>query len=151
MYDLMVEVFGVTVVSKKRIRVVSAAIMREGRYLITQRQEKAVLPLLWEFPGGKVEAGEQDEAALTRELKERLGVDAKVCEHLSSTEREYDKYVVELHLYRCELGQGEPRVGNVRDLRWVTSAEFNNFQFTPADEESMDALLFGAQKQAAQR
>ncbi len=128
--------------AKKQIRVVSAAIVREGRYLITQRQEKAVLPLLWEFPGGKVESGESDEAALSRELRERLGVDAEVAEHISSTEREYDKYVVELHLYRCDIGQSEPRVGNVRDLRWVGCGEFGNFEFTPADQKSMDALLF---------
>jgi 8-oxo-dGTP diphosphatase len=129
-------------VSKKRIRVVSAAIKRDGRYLITQRQQKAVLPLLWEFPGGKVEEGESDEVALQRELRERLGVEATVAEHLSSTEREYDKYVVELHLYRCEIGDAEPFVGNIRDLRWVNCSEFSNFEFTPADQESMDALLF---------
>jgi len=128
--------------SKKRIRVVSAAIMRDGRYLVTQRQEKAVLPLLWEFPGGKVEAGESDEAALERELRERLGVEVRVGEHLSSTEREYDKYVVELHLYRGDIGAAEPRIGNVRDLRWVESGDFGKLEFTPADQKSMDALLF---------
>lgn len=128
--------------AKKRIRVVSAAIARDHRYVITQRQEKAVLPLLWEFPGGKVEAGESDEVALERELRERLGVEATVAEHLSSTEREYDKYVVELHLYRCEIGEAEPRIGNIRDLRWVSSSEFGQYQFTPADQKSMDALLF---------
>ncbi len=128
--------------AKKRIRVVSAAIMRDGRYLITQRQEKAVLPLLWEFPGGKVEPGESDEFALARELRERIGIDARVAEHISSTEREYDKYVVELHLYACDIGSAEPVVGNVRDLRWVSSSEFGSYEFTPADQKSMDALLF---------
>jgi 8-oxo-dGTP diphosphatase len=121
---------------------VSAAIVRDGRYLITQRQEKAVLPLLWEFPGGKVEPGETDEVALRRELRERIGVDASVAEHLSSTEREYDKYLVELHLYRCDIGTAEPRVGNVRALQWVSSDEFGQFEFTPADQRSMDSLLF---------
>jgi 8-oxo-dGTP diphosphatase len=129
-------------VAKKRIQVVSAAIMQDGRYLITQRQEKAVLPLLWEFPGGMVEQGESDEQALARELRERLGIEATVAEHISSTEREYDKYIVELHLYRCDIGDAQPRVGNVRDLRWVTSSEFSSYAFTPADQKSMDALLF---------
>ena len=130
--------------SKKHIRVVSAAIVRQGSYLVTQRQEKAVLPLLWEFPGGKVEPGESDEGALRRELRERIGVDVKVGEHLSQTEREYEKYIVELHLYACDLVGGEPHRGNVRDFRWVSSAEFNDLEFTPADQASMDALLFGA-------
>lgn len=133
-------------VSKKSIRVVSAAIERNGRYLITQRQAKAVLPLLWEFPGGKVEAGESDEAALRRELRERIGIDVTVQEHLSSTAREYDKYIVELHLYRCDVGAAEPQISTVRDLRWVSSSEFADYQFTPADQESMDALLFGENK-----
>lgn len=129
--------------TKRRIRVVSAAISRDGRYLITQRNERAVLPLLWEFPGGKVEGNETDEAALARELKWRLGVDAEVGDLLSTTEKEYAGYVVELHLYHCDLGAQEPSAVNVRDMRWVTSAQFDEFEFTPADEKSMDALLFG--------
>lgn len=129
--------------TKSRIRVVSAAICRHGRYLITQRNERAVLPLLWEFPGGRVEENETDELALARELKWRLGVEATVGELLSTTEKEYAAYVVELHLYRCDLGATEPAAVNVRDMRWVTSAEFDQVEFTPADEKSMDALLFG--------
>ncbi len=66
--------------SKERIKVVSAAIVSQGKYLITQRAAKAVLPHLWEFPGGKIEAGETKEAALKRELKERLCVDVEVHE-----------------------------------------------------------------------
>ena len=63
---------------KRTIHVVSAAIERDGSYLITQRLEKAVFPLLWEFPGGKIEAGENKEQALARELEYRLGVEANV-------------------------------------------------------------------------
>jgi mutator protein MutT len=61
--------------SVRTIRVVAAVIEREVRYLITQRRPTAVLPLLWEFPGGRVEAGETDAAALKREVKHRLGVE----------------------------------------------------------------------------
>lgn len=133
---------------KAHVRVVSAAIRRDGHYLITQRMEKAVLPLLWEFPGGKVEPGEDDASALRRELRERLGVDdVEVHEQLSTTEREYEDYIVELHLYRCELGTQEPQPVGVRALRWVASNDFEQFDFTPADQRSMDALLFGASTQ----
>ena len=57
---------------KQVVRVVAGVVERDGRYLITQRRETAVLPLQWEFPGGKVEQGEKDEEALQRELRERL-------------------------------------------------------------------------------
>jgi 8-oxo-dGTP diphosphatase len=127
---------------KERIKVVSAAIVRDGRYLITQRNEHAVLPLLWEFPGGRVEPDESDRDALKRELSYRLGVDADVADEISQVEREYEHYVVELHLYECHIGDAVPLAKTVRDLCWVTSAEFDQFDFTPADEQSMHALLF---------
>lgn len=128
---------------KRRICVVSAAISKNGEYLITQRSEKAVLPLKWEFPGGKVEEGEREEAALQRELRERLGITPDVGALLSTTVHEYDDYVVELKLYVCQIGPIPPRVGNVREMRWVASKDFGNYEFTPADQESMDRLLFG--------
>ena len=128
--------------SKSRIQVVSAAIMDEGKYLITQRAAKAVLPHLWEFPGGKIEGDESKEAALKRELKERLCVDVDVHEVISHTEKEYDKYVVELSLFTCSLVKGqEPQVGNIQQFTWVRIDEFDKFEFTPADQQSMDALL----------
>ncbi|HET6345324.1 MAG TPA: (deoxy)nucleoside triphosphate pyrophosphohydrolase [Myxococcota bacterium] len=131
---------------KRTIRVVSAAIVQDKRYLITQRTAKAVLPMLWEFPGGRVEDGESDEAALMRELHHRLGIEAEICELLSTTEREYDDYVVHLQLYRCELGPIPAKPLMVRDLRWVTSDEFELYAFAPADQTAMDALLFGGRR-----
>ena len=68
--------------AKEVIRVVAAVIERGGRYLITQRNAGAVLPLLWEFPGGRVEEGESDEDALTREVKMRIGADVTVGEKI---------------------------------------------------------------------
>lgn len=131
---------------KRTIRVVSAAIVQGKHYLITQRNANAVLPLLWEFPGGRVEDGESDESALLRELQYRLGIEAEIADLISSTEREYDAYVVHLQLYRCELGPLPPKPLMVRDLRWVTSEEFEMYSFTPADQAAMDALLFGARR-----
>ncbi|GMU62865.1 MAG: hypothetical protein AMXMBFR34_46280 [Myxococcaceae bacterium] len=70
-----------------------------GRYLITQRQKAASLPLLWEFPGGRVNEGEGDEQALTRELKERLGLDVIVDEAAGSTRHEYPSYDVDFCVF----------------------------------------------------
>lgn len=125
------------------IRVVAAVIERNGCYLITQRRPTAVLPLLWEFPGGKVESdlGETDGAALRREVHYRLGVDIEPGALISFVSHPYDRYIVDLHLYECRLTNGEPTAKNVHDFRWVSSAEFESYSFTPADEASMSELL----------
>lgn len=123
------------------IRVVAAVLERDGHYLITQRRATAVLPLLWEFPGGRVEAGETDANALKRELAHRLGVTIEPGQLISFVTHPYEKYAVDLYLYECTLVGGEPRLVNVADFRWVKSAEFERYPFTPADELSMSKLL----------
>jgi 8-oxo-dGTP diphosphatase len=126
---------------RRTIRVVAAVIEREGRYLITQRRPTAVLPLMWEFPGGRVEEGESDASALCREVKHRLGVDIQPGKLFSFVSHPYERYVVDLYLYECRLIGGEPTERNVNAFRWVTSAEFDQYPFTPADELSMNKLL----------
>jgi 8-oxo-dGTP diphosphatase len=123
------------------IRVVAAVIANEGRYLITQRRPAAVLPLKWEFPGGRVEAGESDAEALKREVFHRLSVQIEVAELISFVSHPYEHYVVDLHLYECRVVSGELRAVNVQDFRWVKSDEFDQYPFTPADEASMNKLL----------
>jgi 8-oxo-dGTP diphosphatase len=123
------------------IRVVAAVIERDGRYLITQRRSSAVLPLMWEFPGGRVEAGETDSDALRREVLHRLGVEIEPGQLISYVNHRYERYAVDLYLYECSILSGEPAAANVNDFQWVTSAEFDGFAFTPADELSMSKLL----------
>ena len=123
------------------IRVVDAVIAEGGRYLITQRRPTAVLPLLWEFPGGRVEPGESDADALKREVRHRLSVDIEVGQLISFVSHPYEHYVVDLHLYDCRVISGQLRAVNVHDFRWVTSDEFDRLPFTPADEASMNKLL----------
>jgi 8-oxo-dGTP diphosphatase len=126
--------------SERIVRVVAAVIESEGRYLITQRRTTAVLPNLWEFPGGKVETGERDEDALRREIRERLDADVRVLQMISFVRHPYERYTVDLHLYQAEL-LSDVRVCAVQDFRWIRSDEFDDFEFTPADEASMTKLL----------
>ena len=123
------------------IRVVAAVIEQDGTYLITQRRKQAALPLLWEFPGGKVETGEDDAAALAREIMHRLGVSIGVGELISFVTHPYDYYTVELYLYACHITSGEPEARAVHDFHWATSEQFEDYNFTPADESSMSKLL----------
>jgi 8-oxo-dGTP diphosphatase len=125
----------------RTIRVVAAVLERDGKYLITQRRAAAVLPLLWEFPGGRVEAGETDQQALKRELLHRLGVEIDVGKLISFVSHPYEHYVVDLFLYECSLVTEtlEPRA--VNSFKWVASGDFDQYPFTPADEASMNKLL----------
>ena len=123
------------------IRVVAAVIERDGRYLVTQRRPTAVLPLLWEFPGGRVEPGESDLSALQREVMHRVGVEVRPGEQISGDRHDYEHYTVELHLYACRIAHGDPQAVNVHQFRWVASADFEKLPFTPADEASMSKLL----------
>jgi 8-oxo-dGTP diphosphatase len=126
---------------KKNIRVVAAVIEKEGKYLITQRRKTAVLPNLWEFPGGRVEEGEDDTTALKREIMERLDVEIGVGSLISYVRHPYEAYTVELFLYECKIQTDALKCKAVQDFKWVTSREFENFDFTPADETSMSQLL----------
>jgi 8-oxo-dGTP diphosphatase len=124
------------------IRVVAAVIEQQGRFLITQRRSTAVLAGLWEFPSGKVETGETDEAALRRELQERVGVDVSVAGSTAHRTHRYDGYVVDLVLYRASIAPSqEPRPIRVADVRWVAPQELENYAFPPADQATTDLLL----------
>jgi 8-oxo-dGTP diphosphatase len=125
----------------RTIRVVAAVLEAEGRYLITQRRASAVLPLMWEFPGGRVETGETDAHALKREVNHRLGAEIEVGKLISFVSHPYEHYVVDLFLYECSLVSKTLQASNVHAYRWVTSAEFDQYPFTPADEASMNKLL----------
>ena len=127
--------------ARRTIRVVAAVLEKEGRYLITQRRESAVLPLMWEFPGGRVEEGESDALALKREVHHRLGATIEVGKLISFVSHPYDGYVVDLYLYECSLTAGRLEPANVNRFEWVASADFDAYAFTPADEASMNKLL----------
>lgn len=126
---------------KKNIRVVAAVIEKEGKYLITQRRKTAVLPNLWEFPGGKVEEEEDDSTALKREFIERLDAEISVGPLISYVRHPYENYTVELFLYECKIQNDNLQCKAVQDYRWVASREFEKYDFTPADETSMSQLL----------
>ncbi len=126
---------------ERTIRVVAAVIERDGLYLITQRRATAVLPLLWEFPGGKVEPSETDSDALKREVMHRLGAEIACGKLISFVSHPYEHYAVDLFLYECHLVKEtlEPRAVNA--FTWVASGDFERYPFTPADEASMNKLL----------
>lgn len=129
-----------TTPSRPRIRVVSAEVAEDGRFLITQRLPSATLPRLWEFPGGRVRTGESDATALARALRDRLGVAAEIGDRVLEVSHRYDTYDLTLAVYRAELG-GSPRTLRVYALAWALPSELARYDFPGADQRSIDLLL----------
>jgi 8-oxo-dGTP diphosphatase len=115
---------------------VSAAIVIEaGRVLLTQRKAGTHLAGAWEFPGGKVLAGEDPRHALVRELREELGIDTVAGDVMEVTFHRYPERAMLLLFYRAERSAGspEPRALDVAAFRWARADELDEASFPPAD------------------
>ena len=122
------------------IQVAAALIVREGRYLITQRRADVHMGGLWEFPGGKRESGESLEDCLRRELREELGIEISHPVLFRVIRHDYPEKSVELHFFRCAIASGLPRPLGCEDLRWVAPEELDQFPLPPADQPLVEAL-----------
>ncbi|MEK6603360.1 MAG: 8-oxo-dGTP diphosphatase MutT [Nitrospirota bacterium] len=122
------------------IQVAAALIIREGRYLITQRRADVHLGGLWEFPGGKRESGESLEDCLRRELREELGIEISHPVLFRVIRHDYPEKSVELHFFKCAIASGLPRPLGCEDLRWVAPEELDQFPLPPADQPLVEAL-----------
>lgn len=115
---------------------VVAGLIREGdRILICQRPAGKARGLLWEFPGGKVEAGESKEAALIRECREELGVTLEVGKVYAELTYEYPDVTVRLTLFEARIAEGVPRRIEHADVKWIKPEEITEYPFCPADKE----------------
>jgi 8-oxo-dGTP diphosphatase len=119
--------------SSELVAVVGAALLRDDppRVLASRRTDPPRLAGLWEFPGGKVEAGETDEEALLRELREELGIDAAVGERLGGDLPIGDTAV--LRVYLCRILSGELTLVDHDEHRWLTAAELEDVPWIPVD------------------
>jgi 8-oxo-dGTP diphosphatase len=122
--------------------VAAGLIAEEERILVTQRKEGATYGLYWEFPGGKIEEGEEPRQALQRELKEELRIDCSVGHLFEVVFHNYPDYSVLLLVYRCEIEEGIPQPVGCRDLRWVNSREMAGLTMLPADQSIQKRLPF---------
>lgn len=129
----------------KRLLLVTAAAMIDdaGRVLIAQRPANKELGGLWEFPGGKVEAGEAPEAALVRELKEELGVDvqADALEPFAFASHAYPDFHLLMPLYLIKSWTGEPVAHEAQALAWVQAKDLRGYEMPPADVVLVDRLI----------
>jgi 8-oxo-dGTP diphosphatase len=127
------------------VEVVAALIRDEkGRYLITQRRKDSHLAGLWEFPGGKREAGESLEEALQRELTEELSARFTVGERVETVRWEYPERTIVIHFYRCRLESGTIEPREEQAMAWVAPERLSDFDFPPADRDLITRLRVGA-------
>ena len=130
--------------SLKRVRVVAALFRRgDGEVLVQQRKPGGPRGLKWEFPGGKVEPGESEPAALARECKEELDVQIEVGGKLAEVHHGYADLEVELVLYAARLVQGTPEALDAHALRWVKVQDLGAMPFCEADGPFIRALERG--------
>jgi 8-oxo-dGTP diphosphatase len=115
----------------------------DRRLLIAQRPEGKAMAGLWEFPGGKVEAGETPEATLVRELKEELGIETKeACvAPLTFASHAYDDFHLLMPLYACRRWTGTPQGREGQALKWVRAVELRGYPMPAADLPLIPALV----------
>jgi 8-oxo-dGTP diphosphatase len=125
-------------------RVVAALIEKDGLLLVCQRTRHQTMPLKWEFPGGKIEEGEQPRDAMRRELEEELGIVATVGDEIARIQHEYPNGgVVELRFFVVREYQGEIENRIFREIRWSTPQDLPKFDFLEADLSLVRDLAAG--------
>lgn len=127
---------------KKEINVVGAIIIQDGKILCCQRGKKRALANLWEFPGGKIEAGESKVDALKRELKEELKITVDIVEEEYEFCRyEYDFGFVNLATFICYLKSGEPQLTEHLQIKWLKTKDLGILEWAPADIPTVKKLV----------
>ena len=117
---------------ERKLVVAGLVLAADGRVLLTQRRADQPMPLQWEFPGGKVEPGEDPQAALRRELTEELGVTAEILGIYDVVFHRYADFDLLMLVYLCCYDR-EPQAREVAAVRWLTPGELLQLPVLPAD------------------
>ena len=123
----------------KKIEVVAAVILEAGEYFATQRGY-GEFEGLWEFPGGKIEPGENCDEALKREIQEELGVNIAVDEFLCTTDYDYPSFHLTMHCYLCSIESGNIELREHKSARWLTAETLDSVEWLPADRAVVEKL-----------
>jgi len=118
---------------KPHYDVTAGLIWKDGRLLISKRAKGTHLEGFWEFPGGKQEAGEELTECLEREIREELGIEARVGEPLLTVDHEYRDKRISLHVFNCAWVRGDPVALACQEIRWVGLSELSALRFPPPD------------------
>lgn len=126
---------------KKNIYVVGAIIVDGDKVFCAQRGRDTSLPLLWEFPGGKIEHGESPQEALKREIQEEMQCNITVGDKVEHTVYEYDFGIVHLTTYFCEITEGSPVLTEHERFEWLHVSKLRTLEWAPADIPAINKVL----------
>ena len=130
--------------SRNIIRVTAAILSRDGKVLIARRRPGAHQGNRWEFPGGKIEAGESPEHCLCRELQEEFSIEATVGDYLGSNFHRYEFGFIELMAFRVAWSGDRIRLQDHGEIRWAAPDELAGIDFSPADIPFAEKIRTGA-------
>ena len=125
---------------RKNIEVVAAIIRKEDKIFATQRGYGEWIDW-WEFPGGKMEAGETPEEALVREIREELSAEISVDEFLCTVEYDYPAFHLTMHCYLCSLLTEALHLNEHEAAKWLTKDELDSVKWLPADLKVVKAIV----------
>ena len=123
----------------KTIRVVAAVILQNGKIFATQRGYGEWKDG-WEFPGGKIETGETQEAALKREIQEELDTEISVKERIDTIEYDYPKFHLSMDCFWCEIVSGKLELKEHEAARWLTKESLDSVDWLPADQALIEKI-----------
>ena len=126
--------------NKPHFHVTAGLLWQSGMVMITKRPEGSHLAGLWEFPGGKQEAGETLEECLEREIKEELGLEVRAEKLLLTVDHEYEDRFISLYFFLCAQLGGEPKPLECEEMRWVHPEDLTQYRFPPPDKKIIERL-----------
>jgi A/G-specific adenine glycosylase len=128
--------------------IAAGVVWRKDRVLITRRKPEGLLGGLWEFPGGKVLAGETPEAACIREIKEETNLSVEMTEHISRVKHTYTHFRIKMDVFCCRCLSGRIRLSDATDHRWIKLEELDAYPFPKANHKFFKDLLVWARLKA---
>jgi 8-oxo-dGTP diphosphatase len=127
----------------KTIHVVAAVITKDNKIFCCQRADQGPLAKKWEFPGGKIETGESQEAALIREIKEELNTEIKVNDFIIQVDHHYPTFRIIMDTYHCEVIQGDLTLNEHLDSKWLRKEDLINLDWAESDIPIVDKIVKG--------
>ncbi len=127
-------------------RIVIGVVRKDGRILITRRKAKGLLGGMWEFPGGKIKAGETPEAACIREIKEEVNLTVKIDSFLTHVKHAYTHFKIHAEVFICNYSTGAIRLRGPVDYRWIALDEIDQYPLPKANHKFIPFLIKELQK-----